>query len=346
MSNRSLWSGLPAVVPVAAALLLFMLGVFFSHVRAHELSTGFLLVNQTSEVEYVITWKTPLITDKMELTRPQFPADCAGTPGLSKSEQGLLEWKVTCKQPLADRSVRLPAMNAGLSELLVQVKLHDSKLNSQRLVAGQDRFKVSAGPGTVGTMKNYLVLGIEHILLGMDHLMFVLLLIVFVDGLWALVKTVTAFTVAHSITLAAASLGYVNVPAAPVESIIALSILFLATELARKHHLNPDQATLSMKYPWLVVFVFGLLHGLGFAGALSEVGLPENYFVMALLFFNVGIEIGQLLFIASVIIVGRSIHSLLAKRVEAQWEMVMVYAVGGISSYWFIDRVTAGYLNA
>ena len=156
----------------------------------------------------------------------------------------------------------------------------------------------------------------------------------------------TAFTIAHRITLAAAGLGYVNVPAAPVESIIALSILFLATELARKHHLKAEQATLSMKYPWLVVFVFGLLHGLGFAGALSEVGLPENYFVMALLFFNLGIEIGQLLFIASVIVVGRSIHSLLARRVEAQWQMVMVYIVGGISSYWFIDRVTAGYLNA
>ena len=160
-----------------------------------------------------------------------------------------------------------------------------------------------------------------------------------------MVKTVTAFTVAHSIPLAAAALGYINVPAAPVESIIALSILFLATELARKHHLNPDQATLTMRYPWLVVFVFGLLHGLGFASALSETGLPENYFILALLFFNLGIEVGQLLFIASVIIIGRSMHHLLARRVEAQWEMIMVYIVGGMSSYWLIDRVTTGYLN-
>jgi hydrogenase/urease accessory protein HupE len=330
---------------VAAALLLFISGGFPGHVCAHELSTGFLLVNHSSDNVYAITWKTPLSADKMELARPQFPADCVELPGSLKSAQGLLEWKMTCKQPLTGRSIQLAAMNDGLSELLVQVTSAGGELNSQRLLAGQDRFEVPASPGTVDTMKNYMVLGIEHILLGMDHLMFVLLLIVFVDGLWALVKTVTAFTVAHSITLAAAAMGYVNVPVAPVESIIALSILFLATELARKHHLTPDRATLSMKYPWLVVFIFGLLHGLGFAGALAEVGLPENYFVLALLFFNLGIEIGQLLFIASVIIVGRSIHSLLARRVEAQWEMVMVYVVGGISCYWFIDRVTADYLN-
>lgn len=345
MSDRYLWSAFIDTVLFTGPLLLLLFAGMISHANAHELTTGFLLVNEIGDSRYSVIWKTPKNKDNTQYSDPVFPNDCRHIPGLSKSGQELVEWGYECKGPLAGRSILLPAMNEGLSELLVQVKSGNTGLSSQRLVAGQARFEVSGSSGTAETMQNYLLLGVEHILLGLDHLMFVLLLIVFVDGLWLLVKTVTAFTVAHSITLVAAALGYIHVPAVAVESIIALSIVFLATELARKHHLNAGQATLSMKYPWLVVFVFGLLHGLGFAGALSEVGLPENYFVMALLFFNLGIEVGQLLFIASAMIVGRAIDSLLARRVEAQWEMVMVYAVGGVSSYWLIDRVTMGYLK-
>ncbi len=144
----------------------------------------------------------------------------------------------------------------------------------------------------------YLSLGVEHILLGIDHLLFVLALLLITRGTWRLVKTVTAFTVAHSITLALATLGFVHVPQAPVEAVIALSIVFVAAEIVRVRN---GRDGIAARAPWIVAFTFGLLHGFGFAGALARVGLPEGHIPLALLFFNVGVEVGQLLFIAAVL---------------------------------------------
>jgi hydrogenase/urease accessory protein HupE len=201
-------------------------------------------------------------------------------------------------------------------------------------------------PSSLEVIRTYTVLGVEHILLGIDHLLFVLALLLLVRGVGRLVATVTAFTVAHSITLGAATLGFVHVPSAPVEAVIALSILFLASELARRR-LAPasaaaqgDAADLTARFPWIVAFSFGLLHGFGFAGALSEVGMPAQAVPLALLFFNVGVEIGQLSFIAAVFAMGWLIRSA-AVRAPDWWPRAAAYGIGSVAAFWVVQRTLA-----
>ena len=183
--------------------------------------------------------------------------------------------------------------------------------------------------------RTYLVLGVGHILGGIDHLLFVLGLLLLVRSGWMLVKTITAFTLAHSITLAGATLGWVQVPQAPTEAVIALSILFLASELARQREARRG---IMNGYPWLMSFLFGLLHGLGFAGALREVGLPEGDIPLALLSFNVGVEIGQLMFVGAVLLVFTALRSWLVRL--APWARALpAYGIGTMAAYWWMQRM-------
>lgn len=187
--------------------------------------------------------------------------------------------------------------------------------------------------------KRYTVLGIEHILEGIDHLLFVLALLFVVANGWKLVQTITAFTVAHSITLGLATLGYFNMPSAPVEAAIALSIVFLCVEIV---HARDGRAGITFSYPWVVAFAFGLLHGLGFAGALADIGLPPDEIPIALLFFNIGVEIGQLLFVFAVLIVFAILRHVggLTRESSAYrtGERAIVYVVGVVASYWLLER--------
>ena len=180
------------------------------------------------------------------------------------------------------------------------------------------------------------MLGVDHILSGFDHLTFVLALLLIVSGWRRLLVTVTSFTLAHSITLAAATLGLMWVPGPPVEATIALSILFLASELVK---VNRGESSLTARYPWVVAFRFGLLHGFGFAGALIEVGLPQNEIPLALLMFNVGVELGQLLFVAAILLL-----ITLLRKVRADWpawaRQLPAYGIGSIAAFWFIERVS------
>ncbi len=201
-----------------------------------------------------------------------------------------------------------------------------------------DLSALQAGSGSWSdAARRYLSLGIEHILLGIDHLLFVLALLLIVRGPWMLVKTITAFTVAHSITLALATLGFINVPSAPVEAAIALSIVFLCVEII---HARQGRIGLAVRSPWVVAFAFGLLHGLGFAGALAEIGLPQSEIPIALLFFNVGVEIGQLMFVAVVLGIIWGLQRLqFQPRGWAQ--AIPVYVIGTLATYWFFERVAA-----
>ena len=196
--------------------------------------------------------------------------------------------------------------------------------------------EVLAGSGSwLDAAGRYTALGVEHILLGIDHLLFVLCLLLIVQGPWMLVKTITAFTVAHSMTLGLATLGLVHVPQRPVEAVIALSIVFLAAEIL---HARQGRFGLAYRYPWVVAFGFGLLHGLGFAGALSEIGLPQGEIPVALLFFNVGVEIGQLLFVLAFVLLRQALA-----RLEFHWpraaRLMPVYLVGVVASYWLLQRI-------
>ncbi len=216
---------------------------------------------------------------------------------------------MSCPGGIGGRELRIDGLGLTQTDVLLRVDYLDGSASNQRLTPSEPSVVIPARPSALEVIRTYTVLGIGHILGGVDHLLFVLALLLLVRGLSRLIATVTAFTLAHSVTLAAATLGFVHVPSAPVEATIALSILFLASELARQPAASAPpagvgvdaRADLTRRFPWLVAFSFGLLHGFGFAGALSEVGVPQKAVPLALLFFNVGVEIGQLLFIASVL---------------------------------------------
>jgi hydrogenase/urease accessory protein HupE len=223
----------------------------------------------------------------------------------------------------------------------VRLERADGSVQLGRVLPLDPRFVVTASPDAFEVVQTYTVLGIEHILTGFDHLLFVLALVILVKGVRRLIATVTAFTVAHSLTLVAATLGWVHVPGPPVEAAIALSIMFVAAEIV---HSRQGMNGLTERFPWIVAFTFGLLHGFGFASALSQVGLPQTAIPVALLFFNVGVEIGQLLFIAfvfAVIALARQVLRRFAMPQPAWTWRVPPYAIGSVAAFWAIQRIVA-----
>jgi hydrogenase/urease accessory protein HupE len=222
-------------------------------------------------------------------------------------------------------------------------------VQTERLAPTRTSFVVQATPSAGDVAVTYLRLGVEHILFGFDHLLFVLALTILVRGWRRVALTVTAFTVAHSLTLAAATLGFVSVPGPPIEAAIALSIVLVAVEVVNARRGTPS---LAARWPWLIAFCFGLLHGFGFAGALAEVGLPHHAIPIALLFFNVGVEFGQLAFVAAVLTVGgifrRSIafrfEPALAQRTVNRLDVMAAYAIGAVAAFWLIERTSAFFV--
>ena len=233
--------------------------------------------------------------------------------------------------------MRIEGLDTTPTDVLVRVSLEDGSEHSAILRPGNTAYTIPEQVTKSEVAISYWTMGTIHILEGFDHLLFLLTLMLIVSGFWPLVKTVTAFTLAHSLTLALATLGLVNIPPAPTEAVISLSILLLAVEAVRK---NAGGVTLSERYPWVIAFTFGLVHGLGFAGALSEIGVPQNEVPLALLMFNVGVETGQLMFVAGVALLLAA-----AKRVARPAEVLATrsapYAIGGIAAFWTMQRVVS-----
>jgi hypothetical protein len=271
---------------------------------------------------------------------PSMPADArivAPPRGERLPGADLQRWTIaTGSRGLAGWDVAVHGLEATMVDVLVRIALADGRVVTRLLRPDAPSFAFDErDPPPV--LRGYFRLGVEHILRGVDHLLFVLCLLMLVRGLGPIARTVTAFTLAHSVTLALATLGFVHVPSAPVEAVIALSIVFLATEIVKR---RPDAPSLTERRPWLIAFVFGLVHGFGFAGALREVGLPAGDVPLALLAFNAGGEAGQLLFVAGVLAVVA-----LARRVASAppraLRLVPAYGVGTIAAYWLIARVVA-----
>jgi hydrogenase/urease accessory protein HupE len=325
--------------------LLLMLAVV-SPAGADEFRPAYLQLRQIDAETYDVLWKVPALDASTTLrVKPVFPADTRNLTQPQSSfaaNTAVLRWRIAVAGGLAGRVIEFPDLPGSRVDVLVRVERADGTEQLGRVLPVEPRFEVTDSPGSFEVIRTYTVLGIGHILLGFDHLLFVLALLLIVDGTRRLIATITAFTVAHSITLALASLGVLHVPGPPVEALIALSIVFVAGEIV---HARQGRPGLTQRYPWIVAFTFGLLHGLGFAGALAEVGLPQNSIPLALLFFNIGVEIGQLLFIAAVLAVIAGGRWLLARwpvRVP-QWSWrVPPYAIGSIASYWVFERI-AGF---
>ncbi len=307
---------------------------------AHEVRPGYLELREASPTRFDVFWKVPARGENERLgIRPAFPGGCtvtADTRGAFLADAWIERGAVECASGLDGGVVTIAGLEATGTDVLVRVVRADGSTQVVQLAPADRSFVVTPSPGAAGVALAYLRLGVEHILLGVDHLLFVFALLILVRGGRRLFATVTAFTVAHSVTLAAATLGLVHVPPMPVEAVIALSIVFVAIEIV---HAQQGRHGLTARRPWIVAFAFGLLHGLGFAGALSEVGLPPGDVPLALLFFNVGVEVGQLAFIAAVFAVWVPI-----RRLRAAWPAwtvrVPAYAIGTIAAYWTIERVS------
>jgi hydrogenase/urease accessory protein HupE len=328
-------------------LILVAVAAFLQMAQAHESRPAYLEINETIPGRYDVLWRTPLNAGMPLPIVLKFPngVDNVREPATRELPDSLVERRIIrVSDSLTGKRIDFVGLQATITDVLVRVRLLDGSEATTVVRPSKAWVEITGSRGLLAVASSYALLGIEHILFGLDHLLFILALMILVKGWRRLVGTITAFTVAHSITLAAATLGFVHVSAKPVEATIALSIVFVACEIV---HGRRGRSGLAEGWPWVIAFSFGLLHGLGFAGALREVGLPQNAIPLALLFFNIGVELGQLLFIGvvmAVIAVGvRAARKFSQSDVTPQsafaWcENISAYAIGGVAAFWLIER--------
>jgi hydrogenase/urease accessory protein HupE len=313
---------------------------------AHRLSPAFFGMTETAAGIFQVQWKVSISGGLAAALEPAIPAGCTLTGGVRThdvDDARVQHAELSCADGLAGTTFEVNGLPATQTDVLLRIDYADGTSFSRRLTPDAPRTVIPERPGVIDIVRTYLALGVEHILLGIDHLLFVFALLLLVRGLRRLVVTVTAFTVAHSVTLGAATLGFVRMPQAAIEATIALSILFLASELARRAVLSgrsQQTQTLASRFPWIVAFSFGLLHGFGFAGALSEIGMPVHAVPLALLFFNVGVELGQLMFIALVVGVGWALRRA-ALPLPTWWARTAAYGIGTLAAFWVFERSAA-----
>ena len=321
-------------------------------VKAHEVRPGYLELKEVDEQTYDLLWKVPAKGDRRLGLYVRLPEQCSSSESVSRftGDAYIERWQATCKGGLAGGIITIDGLSASRTDVLARVEHIEGATQTARLTPSQPEFKVLGTSNPAAVALTYFKLGVEHILLGFDHLLFVLALMLLVGNWRRLVATITAFTLAHSLTLAAATLGWVQVPQAPVEAVIALSIMFVAVEIL---HGQQGLTGIAARKPWIVAFVFGLLHGLGFAGALREVGLPDHAIPLSLAFFNVGVEVGQLLFVVAAILLFWLVRELMGWRAvaadRASWfKAVMTktasYVIGTLAAFWLIER-TYGFFT-
>jgi hydrogenase/urease accessory protein HupE len=321
---------------------LFVVLVFILPARgfAHELRPAYLELREIQPGVFDVLWKTPMRGELQLSLEPEFSGrtETVGPVATHLTGDAAVEsWRFRTEGPLHGRSVRIRGLETTVTDALVRIEFADGTSWVTRLTPQAPLAWIPTRQTAGSVALVYLRLGVEHILTGIDHLLFVLALLILTGGTWRLVKTATAFTIAHSITLGLATLGFVHVPSRPVEAVIALSIVFVAAEIV---HDRQGRGGLTARAPWIVAFTFGLLHGFGFAGALAAVGLPQKHIPVALLFFNVGVEVGQLLFIAAVLTFISAMRRVNVRL--PRWAvLVPPYAIGAMAMFWVIQRVAA-----
>jgi len=328
--------------PYAPGWLLVVLVVWAAAMpaaMAHESRPAYLEMEETAPGQYTINWRTP---EKGGMRLPvvlQLPDDAKDLqdPVIMQLADSRLERRRIDAGPegLGGKRIEFPGLQFTITDVVVKVMLLDGR--SWMVIArpAEPWVMIEASPDALSLAGDFLRQGMYHILSGPDHLLFVLGLLLLVSSGWMLVKTVTAFTIAHSITLAVATLGYVQPPGPPIEAAIALSIVFLGVEIIKAYR---GGTSLSIRHPWVVAFAFGLLHGFGFASALSHAGLPPGDVPLALLFFNIGVELGQLAFVAAVLLLIRASRVFL-KSLPPRAELLPAYVIGSLGAFWLIQRL-------
>jgi hypothetical protein len=330
-----------ALLAGLALVFLFVL----SPAQAHEARPAYLELKETAPGQFSVLWRTPVLSGTRLPIVLKLPDAVTNLkePIEQQLADSIVERRLIRAGPdgLAGARIEFPGLQLTITDVLIRVEMLDGRKWTTIARASQPWVEIAAAQSKPQVAGAYLRLGVEHIWGGIDHLLFILALMILVKGTRRLVATVTAFTVAHSLTLAAATLGFVHVPQAPIEATIAMSIVFVACEIV---HSRQGRQGLTERWPWLVAFAFGLLHGFGFASALSEVGLPQNDIPLALLFFNLGVEVGQILFIAVVLAVIPLFRKLARSAAISaplwSWR-VPPYAIGGVAAFWLVQRVVA-----
>ncbi len=329
---------------IALSLLLLLIAKLAAPraALAHAFDPALLDLREERAGEFGVVWKVPGTGRAADLT-PRFPTECNRLDAHGADGDGPQHWRVNCgSSGLRGARLAVSGLDRNRIEAIVRITWLDGTVIAGVLHGDNDEFAVPRAPWSGaalsgaparGVLWSYLRLGIDHILFGFDHLLFVLGLLLLVERTGLLIKTITAFTVAHSLALALAVMGVVKVPAAPVEALIALSIVLVAYELTRAN----GPASLVRQYPWAVAFAFGLLHGLGFAGALAEIGLPAGQIPLALLAFNLGVEIGQLAFVLVMLFPLKVFARLAATRPWLRW--LPAYAIGALAMAWVFERI-------
>ncbi len=325
-----------------SVLVLFPLllpGPGFSIVQAHELRPAYLEISEKTGDSYDILWKVPARGNAWLSLYVLLPENCTGAPPSQPRFAGnaaISRWTVNCTGGLAGGTITIDGLSSTLTDVLARIVRIDGTVQTSRITPTAPSVTVVESPGAASTAATYFVLGVEHILFGIDHLLFVLALLLLIRSVRTLIETITAFTVAHSITLGLTALGVASPAVPPVEAMIALSIVFVASEILR---LEKGQESFAIRYPFVVAFVFGLLHGFGFGGALRDIGLPQKDVPLALLTFNLGVEVGQLLFVGAVLI-AIALVRLLALHPVFHSRRAVAYMIGCISAFWFVQRLS------
>ncbi len=322
---------------LCAALLLALLFAVPA-ARAHETRPAYLEIKETAPGKFSVLWRTPVLAGMRLPLVLKMPGDVKNLkePIVEELTDSLVERRSIDAGPngLAGKRIEFPGLQFTITDVLIRLEMLDGRKWTTIARPSQPWVEVAASQSWWEVMGTYIVEGVRHILFGADHMLFVLGLLLIVANRWMLLKTVTAFTVAHSITLAIATLGYAKVPALPLNAAIALSILFLGPEIVRSWR---GETSFTIRHPWVVAFSFGLLHGFGFATALTSAGLPRGDLPLALVSFNVGVELGQLGFVALVLSLERSFRVL--KMRWPRWaEVLPGYTVGTLGAYWTVQR--------
>ena len=329
----------------AIGLLGLFLGTGGATAWAHPLDPALLEMWERGGGRVDVLWRLPALQPIGAALQPQLPPGCTeiSSHSVSATTQSIIQrWRLDCgPQSLVGRRIGVLGLRERRTDALVRVHLADGRLLQTVLRGDAPEFTLPQRSGYLDVMRSYLALGFDHILSGLDHLLFLLGLVLLVHGWRLLLETVTAFTLGHSVTLSLAALGIVHIPTRPVEALIAVTIFVVAVEVAR----DARGHTLGVgRVPWAMAFGFGLLHGLGFAGALAQVGLPDHEIPLALLSFNCGIELGQVVFIVLVLAAREMLRKLPASWLSAG-EMIPAYAIGSLSAFWIFQRSAAIFLR-
>lgn len=322
---------------ILAALFLVMVSA--AAARADEARPAYLELTETAARQFTVLWRTPVLSGMRLPIVLALPADVRNVkaPAVEELADSIVErrWIDAGPKGLAGRRIDFEGLQLLITDVLVRVEMLDGRQWTTIARASQPWVEIAASQTWLDVAGTYIVDGVRHIVFGADHLLFVLGLLLIVEDRWMLLKTITAFTVAHSITLAIATLGYANAPVVPMNAAIALSILFLGPEIVRRWR---GDMSFTIKRPWMVAFSFGLLHGFGFAGALTSAGLPHHDLPFALLSFNLGVEVGQVSFVLLIVALEWSFRVL-----DVRWphwvRALPGYAVGSLGAFWTIQRV-------